>query len=255
MDTSDVALILDAVAAGTVTPEDAARQLSRLPFADIGPALVDHHRSLRQGFPEAIYGPGKSPEEVAAIGSEFLSSGTGPVILTRATESQVAALLERAASAGVASITTGRPGTQTVVLRPAPPRTDRVVIITAGTADGPVADECAAVLTALGIEPTLLRDRGVAGLHRLIDDFDLITSADATVVVAGMEGALASVVGGLVRGPVIAVPTSVGYGSSFEGITALLAMLSSCAAGVSVVGIDNGFGAALCLVRALGDPS
>ena len=129
------------------------------------------------------------------------------------------------------------------------------MIITAGTADGPVADECAAVLTALGIEPTLLRDRGVAGLHRLIDDFDLITSADATVVVAGMEGALASVVGGLVRGPVIAVPTSVGYGSSFEGITALLAMLSSCAAGVSVVGIDNGFGAALCLVRALGDPS
>ena len=129
-----------------------------------------------------------------------------------------------------------------------------MVVITAGTADGPVADECAAVLSAVGLGPVVLRDRGVAGLHRLVDALDDIADAEAIVVVAGMEGALASVVGGIARAPVVAVPTSVGYGAGLDGVTALLSMMASCAAGISVVGIDNGFGAAMAVVRMLRDP-
>jgi NCAIR mutase (PurE)-related protein len=251
MDTHDVAAILDEVAAGTVAPADAARSLARLPFADLGPAMVDHHRSLRQGMPEAVYAPGKQPDEVALITHELLEAGSGPVIVTRADDAQASAVRAVATSDGVElSESPGNTHT-TLTLRPAPKREARVVLVTAGTADGPVADECEAVLLAMGLAPTVLRDRGVAGLHRLLDDLDVLFDAEVTVVIAGMEGALASVVGGLARGPVIAVPTSVGYGSSLEGVTALLSMLSSCAAGVSVVGIDNGFGAAMAVVRAL----
>jgi NCAIR mutase (PurE)-related protein len=250
MDATDLDSILGQVAAGSMTPEEASAQLARLPFADLDIARLDHHRSLRQGFPEAVYGPGKSTDEVGAIVAELLASGTGPVIVTRAGDEQVSAAGHEARALGLEGCVTRAPVGSTVVFRPAPDRARRVVIVTAGTADGPVAEECAAVLHAVGLRPTLLRDRGVAGLHRLAGDLEQLFEAEATIVVAGMEGALASVVGGIVRGPVIAVPTSVGYGAALEGVTALLAMMASCAAGVSVMGIDNGFGAALAVVRA-----
>jgi NCAIR mutase (PurE)-related protein len=235
--------LLDDVRSGEVHPDDALALLRRLPFADLGFARVDHHRALRQGAPEAVYGPGKDPGHAAAIVGELLDAGASPVLLTRATDEQAAAVL--AANPG---------GTQrgtTVVWRPAAPRPERVVVATAGTADLPVAEECAAVLEAHGIEPIRLTDAGVAGVHRLLADVDVLTDADAVVVIAGMEGALASVVGGLTPAPIVAVPTSVGYGAALEGVTALLAMLSSCAAGLTVVGIDNGYGAATAVLRML----
>jgi NCAIR mutase (PurE)-related protein len=251
MDTRDVEELLEQVAGGTLSAPEAARQLARLPFRDLGFARVDHHRSLRQGIPEAIYCPGKSVAEVDALVAEHLESGTGPVICSRADDAQAVAAVEAGRRSGHEAMVSRSPGGSTVVQRPARDLGRRVLVLTAGTADGPIADECIAVLTALGLAPTVLRDRGVAGLHRLLGDVDALLASEATVVVAGMEGALASVVGGIARGPVVAVPTSVGYGSSLEGVTALLAMMSSCAAGVAVVGIDNGFGAALAIARAL----
>ncbi|NNE72374.1 MAG: nickel pincer cofactor biosynthesis protein LarB [Acidimicrobiales bacterium] len=226
-----------------ITPDEAVTLLRRLPFADIGHTKVDHHRELRQGMAEAVYGPGKSPEEVAAIVRELLDHSSGPVVLTRANDEQIKAA--RAVDADVEQRGT------ILVWRPAPRRDHNVVVLTAGTADGPVADECEATLYAHGIEATSLRDVGVAGLHRLLAQLEHVESADVIVVVAGMEGALASVVTGLTAVPVVAVPTSTGYGTAFEGVTALLAMLSSCASGMSVVGIDNGFGAAAAAVRYL----
>jgi len=249
MDITDIEGILAQVAEGTCSPAEASRQLARLPFQDLGIARLDHHRSLRQGFPEAIYGPGKSSDDVGTIVKEMIRHGSGPVVLTRADDAQVATAL--AAAGSLEPTVTPGPGGSTVVFRPLPSRGRTVVVITAGTADAPVANECAAILNAVGLAPTMIRDCGVAGLHRLTSELDRLFDAEATVVVAGMEGALASVVGGIARGPVIAVPTSVGYGSSLEGVTALLAMLSSCAAGISVVGIDNGYGAAMAVVRAL----
>ena len=235
--------LLDDVRSGVVHPDDAVAVLRRLPFADLGFARVDHHRSLRQGLPEAVYGPGKEPGQAAAIVAELLAAGAAPVLLTRATDEQAAVAL--AANPG------GEHHGSTVVWNPAAPRPERVVVCTAGTADLPVADECVAVLEAHGIEPVRLTDAGVAGVHRLLADADSLAAADAVVVVAGMEGALASLVGGLTPAPVVAVPTSVGYGASLEGITALLAMLASCAAGLTVVGIDNGYGAACAVLRML----
>jgi NCAIR mutase (PurE)-related protein len=226
-----------------VTPDDALRRLARLPFADLGHTKVDHHRALRQGLPEAVYGPGKSPAQCAAIVAELLAHGSGPVVLTRTDPAQARAAAE--ANPGAAA------HGSTLVWRPAAARPGRVAIVTAGTADAVVADECAATLAAHGVQPTRVHDVGVAGLHRLLASLDPITDADALVVAAGMEGALASVIGGLVAAPVVAVPTSTGYGSAFEGVTALLAMLSSCASGVTVVGIDNGFGAACAVIRLL----
>ena len=226
---------------GDLHPDDALALLRRLPFADLGFARVDHHRSLRQGMPEAVYGPGKDPIHAAAIVTELLGAGASPVLLTRATQEQA-----------VAALVANRGGVHrgtTVVWRPAAPRAEHVVICCAGTADLPVADECATVLEANGIDPTRLNDVGVAGVHRLLAEIDVLSDADAVVVVAGMEGALASLVGGITPAPVIAVPTSVGYGASLEGVTALLAMLSSCAAGLTVVGIDNGYGAACAVMR------
>ena len=236
--------LMAGVAEGTISPDDAVRRLSRLPFVDVGVARIDHHRALRQGLPEAVYAPGKSAEDVAIVVSELLDHGTGPVVLSRADKVQTAAALGVDASGTVLG--------HTVVWRRAVDRGDRVLVVTAGTADAPVADECAAVLWAHGIDADRLSDVGVSGIHRLLADIDRIHKADAVVVVAGMEGALASVVGGLTDGPVVAVPTSVGYGSSLEGVTALLGMLASCASGLTVVGIDNGFGAACALLRALG---
>jgi hypothetical protein len=235
--------LLADVRSGAVHPDDAVAELRRLPFADLGFARVDHHRSLRQGLPEAVYGPGKSPEHAAAIVRELLAVGAGPVVLTRSTPDQAGAVL--AANPG------GEQRGTTLVWRPAAPRPEKVVVCTAGTADLPVAEECVAVLEAHGIEPIRLTDAGVAGVHRLLADAGSLADADVVIVVAGMEGALASVVGGLTGAPVVAVPTSVGYGAGLAGVTALLAMLASCAAGLTVVGIDNGYGAACAVLRML----
>ncbi|MDA8354859.1 MAG: nickel pincer cofactor biosynthesis protein LarB [Actinomycetota bacterium] len=252
MDEPAIRQLLDDVVSGACPPDEAVHRLRRLPFADLGFARIDHHRPLRQGIPEAVYGPGKTPGQCAAIVSELLSEAGGPVILTRADEEQAAAAASAAAVSGYPDGAVTRIGpTATVSWRPAEKRSGRVTIVTAGTADLAVAGECEAVLHALGFSPVLLADCGVAGLHRIVAVADDLANADAVVVVAGMEGALASVVGGITAAPVVAVPTSVGYGASFEGMTALLAMLASCAAGVTVVGIDNGFGAACAVARLL----
>jgi NCAIR mutase (PurE)-related protein len=190
-----------------------------------------------------VYAPGKTSEECAAIVAELLSTAGGPVLLTRADPTQLAA----ATGANPGGTVTGT----TVAWRPAAPLDVKVLVITAGTADRVVADECVATLAAQGVTPARLTDVGVAGLHRLLPEVDAIAAADALVVIAGMEGALASVIGGIAAGPVVAVPTSAGYGAGLDGVTALLGMLASCAAGVTVVGIDNGFGAAMALARML----
>lgn len=243
MDEAGLRALLDGVADGTVAPDAAVARLRRLPYADLGFARIDHHRRLRTGLPEAVYAPGKTAEQCVAIVGELLAGGDDPVILSRADEHQRDAVV--AAHPG-AAVTERAP--HLLTWRPAAPLAATVVVASAGTADLPVADECAATLTALGLPPVRLTDVGVAGLHRLLAETEVLATADAVVVVAGMEGALASVVGGLTGAPVVAVPTSVGYGASLEGVTALLAMLASCSAGATVVGIDNGFGAA-CAVR------
>lgn len=243
MDEAFLRQLMADVRDGKVSADDAVRQLRRLPFADLGFARVDHHRSLRQGLAEVVYGPGKTPDQCAAIVKELLDQPGGPVLLTRASAEQAATSLHVNHH--------GERYDTTVVWRPAPSRSERVVLAAAGTADLPVADECGVVLAAHGLAPQRLTDVGVAGLHRILGEIEDLASADAVVVVAGMEGALASVVGGLTMAPVVAVPTSAGYGSSLEGITPLLAMLSSCAAGVTVVGVDNGFGAACAVLRLL----
>ena len=235
MDEPALRQLLDDVRAGTIGPDDAVARLRRLPVADLGFARVDHQRALRQGLPEAVYGPGKTPEQCADIVAELLAEpGSGPILLTRATDEQAEAA------------TTKNAGGQRTDTKPG-----RILVLTAGTADLPVAEECHVTLTAFGYRPNLVADCGVAGVHRLLASADELADADAVVVVAGMEGALASLVGGITGAPVIAVPTSVGYGAALEGVTALLAMLASCAAGLTVVGIDNGFGAACAVARLL----
>jgi len=244
MDEPAVRRLLDDVRSGALSADDAVARLRRLPFADLGFAKVDHHRALRQGLPEAVYGPGKTPEQCAAIVAELLSEeGDGPILLTRADEAQAAEASERNPGAV-------RTGTM-LAWRSRPPRPGRVLVLTAGSSDLPVAGECVATLSAHGLRPVLRADVGVAGVHRLLATVDELAEADAVVVVAGMEGALASLVGGITPAPVVAVPTSTGYGAAFAGVTALLAMLSSCAAGLTVVGIDNGFGAACAVLRLL----
>jgi pyridinium-3,5-biscarboxylic acid mononucleotide synthase len=251
MDDHDLETLLLDVRSGAVAPDAAVAQLRRLPFADLGFARVDHHRGLRQGFPEAVYAPGKTPGQCAAIVGELLENGTGPVLLTRADTAQMDATLLRCPGAEVtpAEAVPGR--LATLSWRHAPRREHRVIVVTAGTADLAVAEECTATLRAYGYRPKLLADCGVAGVHRLLACYDDLIGADAVVVIAGMEGALASVVGGLTPAPLVAVPTSVGYGAGLEGVTALLAMHASCAAGVAVVGIDNGYGAACAVARML----
>ncbi|MFV0306841.1 MAG: nickel pincer cofactor biosynthesis protein LarB [Desertimonas sp.] len=245
MDETALRGLLDELSAGRRTPDDVVAVLRRLPFADLGDALVDHHRALRLGMPEVVYGPGKTPEQCVRIVTELLSHGSGPVLITRTTDDQRKAI---AAEHGPTEIASG----SMLYRRPDPPtRPSTVLVVTAGTADTTAADECQLTLRALGFAPDRLDDVGVAGLHRLLAHLDRVTGADAVIVLAGMEGALASVIGGLTAVPVIAVPTSVGYGASLDGVTALLAMHASCASGVSVVGIDNGFGAACAIARAL----
>ncbi len=250
MDEQALRRLLDDVREGTLGADEAVRRLRAPPFADLGFARVDHHRVLRQSMVEAVYGPGKSTSQCVAIVGELLCGAEdepGPVLLTRADADQVATVLD-AHPAGVLH------GDRTVVWRPAPRRDETVVVLTGGTGDLPVADECVATVDAHGFRTDLLVDVGVAGLHRLLRDVDRLAEADAVVVIAGMEGALASVVGGLTSAPVVAVPTSVGYGASLDGVTAMLAMLASCAPGLCVVGIDNGFGAGCAVKRMLGPP-
>jgi NCAIR mutase (PurE)-related protein len=249
VDEPSLRALLDDVRSGQITPDAAVTKLRRLPFADVDGASVDHHRHLRQGMPEAIYGPGKSPGQCVTIVGELLAHGSGPVLLTRTDDAQRTACIE----------THGLPDAESsgsLVWRlPETMSTARVGVVTAGTSDIPIADEAALALRAHGIEPTIVTDVGVAGLHRLLARLDELTDADALIVIAGMEGALASVIGGLTGAPVVAVPTSVGYGAGLDGVTALLAMHASCASGVTVVGIDNGFGAACAIARILTWPT
>jgi NCAIR mutase (PurE)-related protein len=257
MDEPGLQRLLADVQSGACSPDEAVHRLRRLPFADLGFAKVDHHRSLRQGLPEAVYGQGKTAVQCSAIVGELLDDGEGPVILTRADTHQVE-VVAADHPAGARTVTGPATGADqvrgelsTVVWRPAPRRPARTLVVTAGTSDLPVARECQATLTALGLHPTVLVDCGVAGVHRLLASADELADADAVVVVAGMEGALASLIGGITPAPVVAVPTSTGYGAALEGVTALLAMHASCAAGITVVGIDNGFGAACAIARML----
>ena len=249
MDEGALRGLLDDVRAGALTADEAVARLRRLPFADLGFAKVDHHRQLRQGLPEAVYAPGKTTLQCAEIVRELLAEPDGgPVVLTRATDDQVAAAQEL--NAGGRRVETGG-GRHVVTWRHAASRPARVLVVTAGTADLPVAAECVATLESFGVEPTLSADCGVAGVHRLVATVDELYDAEAVVVIAGMEGALASLVGGLTGAPVVAVPTSTGYGAGLEGVTALLAMHASCASGLTVVGIDNGYGAACAVARIL----
>jgi pyridinium-3,5-biscarboxylic acid mononucleotide synthase len=251
MDAQELNKLVGDLKSGAITSDEAYEQLASWPFADLGFAKVDHHRSSRQGMPEAIYAPGKSPAQCAAIATELLANGSGPVLLTRASEQQVEAALTACPGGTVYPDEETRSEHRVIYWRASERRGERVVIVTAGTADLPVAGECAATLRAFGFTPVVLPDCGVAGIHRLLANYDELAVAQVVIVVAGMEGALASVVGGLVAAPVVAIPTSVGYGAALEGVTALLAMHASCAPGVTVVGIDNGYGAACAVARIL----
>jgi len=230
--------LLGEVQDGTLSAEDAFEKLRSLPYQDLSFARVDHHRTLRKGFPEAIFRQGKTASQVKVIVKEMLPHHT-PTLATRATPEIAAAVQAVAPHAVYHSLA------RLVVIGGRSPVTarKRIWVLTGGTADLPVAEEASLVAEAMGFPVQRLYDVGVAGLHRLGEHIEALRDASVVVVVAGMEGALASVVGGFVACPVIAVPTSVGYGASFQGLAALLGMLNSCAPGVAVVNIDNGFGA------------
>ena len=239
--------LLAEVAAGRLTPRAALDRLRHLPFEDLPFARIDHHRSLRQGQPEVVFCEGKTPDQVTAI-CERLEAVDGMFLGTRASEAVAARLRDRFPRM------LWNPLARTVHLPPAgrperAPATGSILVVSAGTSDLPIAEEAAVVAEAFGHAVERLVDVGVAGMHRLLAAGEQLQRARVVIVVAGMEGALPSVVGGLVAAPVIAVPTSVGYGASFGGLAALLAMLNSCAAGVTVVNIDNGFGAAAAASR------
>jgi pyridinium-3,5-biscarboxylic acid mononucleotide synthase len=231
--------LLERVQAGETTASEAIRELSKLPFEDAGFARIDHHRALRLGLPEVIYAAGKTPSQVAEIFIRMAATG-GSVLATRASTAAFNAVQERVPNAvwhETARIIGLPPAAMS---EPAGP----IAVICAGTSDLPVAEEAAVTAEYLGLRVTRICDVGVAGLHRILSERDALASARAAIVCAGMEGALPSVVGGLVAAPVIAVPTSVGYGAAFGGVAALLGMLNSCSPNVCVVNIDNGFGAA-----------
>jgi NCAIR mutase (PurE)-related protein len=233
--------ILSAVEQGGVTPEAAAAELSKLPFEDIGHARVDHHRSLRTGLPEVIFGAGKTTEQTVAIFGSLLNDGVD-VLATRVSPEAAAAVVAAYPQA------THNASARTVAFRANREEKGHVAVVCAGTSDLSVAEEAAVTAETFGARVSRFYDVGVAGLHRILSVRSELTEADVVIVCAGMEGALPSVVGGLVGVPVIAVPTSVGYGASFGGATALLGMLNSCSPNVSVVNIDNGFGAAYSAV-------
>jgi NCAIR mutase (PurE)-related protein len=233
--------ILSAVEQGGVTPEAAAAELSKLPFEDIGHARVDHHRSLRTGLPEVIFGAGKTTEQTVAIFGSLLNDGVD-VLATRVSPETAAAVVAAYPQA------THNASARTVAFRANREEKGHVAVVCAGTSDLSVAEEAAVTAETFGARVSRFYDVGVAGLHRILAVRSELIEADVVIVCAGMEGALPSVVGGLVGVPVIAVPTSVGYGASFGGATALLGMLNSCSPNVSVVNIDNGFGAAYSAV-------
>ena len=243
MNRQQLRALLEAVGAGSLTPESAQEQLLQVlrqkPYEDLGFARVDHHRDARQGFPEVVFGQGKTPAQVAAIARRLVDAGQSLLVTRTSAEAYQAVRAEVPAARHheLARCITLDTGTT-------PRGRGTILIAAAGTADLPVAEEAAISAETMGNSVDRLYDVGVAGLHRLLSEHARLAAARVIIVVAGMEGALPSVVGGLVDVPVIAVPTSVGYGASFGGLTALLAMLNSCATGISVVNIDNGFGAA-----------
>jgi len=268
MDPSDIKSLLRAVAAGKMRVPEAVARLQHLPFENLGYARIDHHRQLRRGFPEAVYGEGKSPEQCAEIVGRIARVGAAALV-TRATRAQFRRIHREHRKAQwhdaarmIVLLPAGRADRQPAGERSgkAAPRAlrggarapragrEEVLVVTAGTSDIPVAEEAALTAEVLGATVGRLYDVGVAGLHRLLEARARLDAARVIVVVAGMEGALPSVVAGLVSAPVIGVPTSVGYGAAFGGITALLGMLTSCAGGLTVVNIDNGFGAAVAAV-------
>ncbi|MBR3045855.1 MAG: nickel pincer cofactor biosynthesis protein LarB [Oscillospiraceae bacterium] len=238
MDKQEILSLLRSVAAHEIAPEQALLTLKQAPFADLDYAKIDLHRGLRQGVPEVIYGAGKTAEQIFGIVQAMQQHGQSRILITRISPEKAAAV---AAAVPFHYHETGQIGL--IGDMPEPSGHGSVVIATGGTSDQPVAEEAAFTAEVLGNRVIRLYDVGVSGLHRLLAHMDEIMSASVIVAVAGMEGALASVIGGLADCPVIAVPTSVGYGAAFGGVSALLSMLNSCASGVSVVNIDNGFGA------------
>lgn len=238
MEKKELRSILEQIASGVLSVDDAVLKLKTAPFEDLGFAKTDHHRAIRQGVAEVIFGEGKTAEQIERITLNLLANGQRTVLITRLSCDKAAVIKKNidieyyeAARIGIAGV------------MPEPDTEGNIVIATGGTSDIPVAEEAAITAQSLGNRVTRLYDVGVSGIHRLLSFKGELMSARVVVAVAGMEGALASVIGGLVDCPVIAVPTSVGYGAAFGGVTALLSMLNSCASGVSVVNIDNGFGA------------
>ncbi len=238
MNRLDTLNLLHAIQSGSVTPEAALSKLLTEPFEDLGYVKIDHHRELRQGVAEVIYGAGKTPGQIEGIASAMLQKGQRLILITRLPE-ESAGIIEK--TLPLSYNKTARIGIIGEI--PKPNGIGKIIVATGGTSDIPVAEEAALTAEVLGNEVVRLYDVGVAGLHRLLSRLDIIMDAQVVIAIAGMEGALASVLGGLVDCPVIGVPTSVGYGASFNGLSALLSMLNSCASGVSVVNIDNGFGA------------
>lgn len=235
---SDIRKLLESVRQGTTSVDDALLEIKKAPFEDIGYAKVDLHRKIRQGVAEVIYGAGKTPEQIAGIVDAMLQNGQKRILITRMSQ-------EAAEFLAAKHLLDYRKDAKVGIIGgfPEPDGIGKVIIATGGTSDIPVAEEAALTAQIHGSEVVRLYDVGVSGVHRLLSHMELIMGASVIIAIAGMEGALASVVGGLADCPVIAVPTSVGYGASFGGVSALLSMLNSCASGVSVVNIDNGFGA------------
>lgn len=238
MEQKELKLLLEKTANGEISVDDAMLKFKAAPFEDLGFAKIDHHRSIRQGVAEVIYGAGKTPEQIVHIADSMLANGQKTILITRMS-SEAAEIAQKFLPFRYYEI--GHIGIAGEM--PQPDIETNIVIATGGTSDMPVAEEAALTAEALGNRVIRLYDVGVAGIHRLLAHSEDIMRAKVIIAVAGMEGALASVVGGLADCPVIAVPTSVGYGAAFGGLSALLSMLNSCASGVSVVNIDNGFGA------------
>ncbi len=238
MNKQETLRILQKIKAGDMSPEDALFKLYSEPFEDLGYAKLDHHRELRKGVPEVIYGAGKTPEQIIGIASAMRAKNQKLILITR--------MSAEAAEAAAKVLPLNYRETARIGIlgeMPPPDGIGKIVVATGGTSDMPVAEESAVTAEALGNEVVRLYDVGVAGLHRLLAKLDVIADAQVVISIAGMEGALTSVIGGLADCPVIGVPTSVGYGTSYNGLSALLSMLNSCASGVGVVNIDNGFGA------------
>ncbi len=235
---NEVRDILTAVRDGKMDVEEALQELKLQPFQDLGYAKVDTHRKVRQGTAEVIYGAGKTPEQILGICQNMMDNGQKTILITRLSQEAASFLHDHIPLTYYDQAKTGIVGTM-----PTPSGLGKILVVTGGTSDIPVAEEAALTAEVLGNEVVRLYDVGVAGIHRLLSHMEQIMSASVIIAIAGMEGALASVVGGLADCPIIAVPTSVGYGAAFQGLAALLSMLNSCASGVGVVNIDNGFGA------------